>query len=169
MFEISGLTVTRIHRDDAVRIGELQRFLERCSDYYELVEEAPAPASAAEDEFDLIPPEFPRDDIFILAFADESGIVAEMSLLRGYPKLDEWWIAFFVVDPDHRGRGLGRRICGETFRWIGSGTMALAVDEANPRGERFWRSLGFVESDRRDYTAPTGSKRRVIIMRRPLP
>ena len=92
-----------------------------------------------------------------------------MSLLRGYPKPDQWWIALFVVDPAQRGRDVGRRICEATFRWIGEGTIVLAVDEANPRGERFWQSLGFVETGRRDYTAPTGSKRRVIIMRRPLP
>jgi ribosomal protein S18 acetylase RimI-like enzyme len=169
MFEISGLTVIRIHRDDAARIGELQQLLERCSDCYELLEEAPTPASAATDEFDLIPPEFPRDDIFILGFGDDAGLVAEMSLVRGCPNPDEWWMALFVVDPEHRGRGIGRRICDATFRWIASGTMVLAVDEANPRAERFWRSLGFAETGRRDYTAPTESKRRVIVMRRPLP
>ncbi len=65
--------------------------------------------------------------------------------------------------------GIGRQICETTFRWIGPGTMVIAVDEENPRGEKFWRLLGFGETGRRDYTAPTGMQRRVIIMRRPLP
>ena len=169
MFDVADLRVIRIRRDDAIAMGELQQLLERCSDYYELHEGEPARATAAADEFDMIPATFSRDDIFILGFQDASGLIAELSLLRGYPKPEEWWVALFVVDPARRGRGIGERICDAMFRWIGSGTIAIAVDEENPRGEKFWRSLGFEETGRRDYTAPTAMQRRVIIMRKRLP
>lgn len=163
------MMLSRIRRDDASAMRELQELLERCSDYYQLHEERATPPSAAVDEFDTIPPEIPRENIVILGFRERDYLIAAMSLVRDYPKPNEWWMALFAVDPAYRGRSFGRRMCDETFQWIGGGTMVLAVDEKNPRGEKFWRSLGFVETRRQDYTAPTGSQRRVIIMRRPMP
>jgi ribosomal protein S18 acetylase RimI-like enzyme len=167
MLEISGLTATSIDRDNPVAMRELQNLLERCSDYYELHEGEPARTTAAVDEFDM-PPEISRDDIFILGIRDGDDLIAEMSLVRNYPKPTEWWMALFVVQPASRNRGIGARICEATSRWIASigGTeMVMAVDEENLRGQRFWRSLGLIETGRRDYTAPTGMQRRVIIMR----
>jgi GNAT superfamily N-acetyltransferase len=169
MFEIHGLTVSRIRRNDVAALRDLQQLLERCADYFELHEDAPPRASAAADEFDAIPGEIARDAIFVLGFRDRDYLIAEMTLIRDYPKAGEWWMALFVVDPAYRGRGVGRRICEETFRWIGGGTMVLAVDEKNPRGEKFWRAVGFSETRRADYTAHGGSQRRVIIMRRTMP
>ena len=168
LFPIGGLTVTRISRDDPSAMRELQSLLERCSDYYELVEGRAAPQTAAADEFDL-PPAIPTDNIFILGFRDSGDLIAAMSLLRDHPKPTEWWIALFIVRPDSRGRGVGARICEATFDWIASNggkAIVMFVDEANPRGEKFWRSLAFVEAGRQDYTSSTGMHRRVITMRR---
>jgi ribosomal protein S18 acetylase RimI-like enzyme len=170
MFEIPDLTVTRIDRNDAATMRELQSLLERCSDYYELVEGEAARPSAATDEFDL-PPEVSRDDIFILGFREGDDLIAEMSLLRNYPKPMEWWMALFVVQAESRSRGIGTRICEATFSWIASigGTaMVMFVDEENPRGQKFWQSLGLIETGRRDHTSQTGVHRRVITMRRTL-
>ena len=166
MFDVPGLTVQRISPNDPAAMRELQSLLERCSDYYQLVEGRVAPPTAATDEFD-IPAE--SDDIFVLVFREGDDAIAEMSLVRNSPKPGEWWVSLFVVEPGSRGRGLGARICEATFRWIAStgGTMVvMAVDEENPRGEKFWRSLAFHETGRRDYTAATGIQRRVLIMRR---
>jgi GNAT superfamily N-acetyltransferase len=170
MFAISDLTVTRIRRDDPVAMSDLQQLLERCSEYYELVEGRVAPPTAATDEFDL-PFEFPRDDIFILGFREGDDLIAEMSLLRNYPKPTEWWVALFVVQPESRSRGIGARICEATFKWIasiGGAAMVMFVEEENPRGHKFWQSLGLIETARRDYTPATGRHRRVISMRRAL-
>jgi ribosomal protein S18 acetylase RimI-like enzyme len=169
MLRVDGLAVTRIARDDVSALAELQNLLERCSDYYQLHEGEPARLTAATDEFDHVPPEIPRDNLFILGFHDSEELIAEMSLVRDYPKPGEWWIALFVVDPRVRSRGYGRRICNAIFEWLAGSTMLLAVDEENPRGDAFWRSLGFAETRRSDYTAPTGSKRRVVIMKRSMP
>ena len=169
MFDADGFRVVRIQREDEAAMRELQELLERCSDYYELHEDAPPRASAAADEFDMIPAPYTRDDLFVLGFYDEDRMIGEITLVRGYPKPAEWWVGLFVIDPEYRNRGAGRRICEATFRWIGAGTIVMAVDERNPRGEKFWRSLGFNETRRADYTAPTtGSQRRVIIMRKAL-
>src|ERR1700694_5594037 len=113
MFAISDLTVTRIRRDDTAAMRELQALLERCSDYHELHEGAPARATAATDEFDMAP-ELSRDDIFILGFREGDDLIAEMSLLRNYPKPTEWWMALFVVQPSSRSRGIGAGICEGT-------------------------------------------------------
>ena len=168
MFAIPELTVQRIHRNDESAMRDLQSLLERCSDYYELHEGEPPGASAATDEFDL-PERFSSYEVVILGYRNRDNLIAEMSLLRDYPTPGEWWMALFVVDPAMRGRGLGARICEGTFAWLkslGGTTMVLAADEENPRGQKFWQSLGFVETGRRDTTAATGMHRRVIIMRR---
>lgn len=169
MFDIHGLTVARVSRADDAAIREVQSLLERCSDYFELHEGEPPRATAASDEFDLVPAEIAKDDIYILTFREGTQLIAEMTLIRKYPKPEEWWIALFVVDPRVRSKGYGARICNAVFGWIGGQTIALAVDEENPRGDSFWRSLGFIETRRSDYTPPTGMKRRVVIMRRPAP
>ena len=45
-------------------------------------------------------------------------------------------------------------------RIAGHNAMLIAVDDENVRGEKFWRSLGFLETRRADHKG-----RRVIIMR----
>ena len=156
----------RIERNDEATLHELQQLLERCSDYYELHEGRGTPPTAAADEWDTVPSEFAREKIYVLGFREGGRLIAEMSLVRAYPEPEEWWMALFVVDPDFRSRGHGRRICEEAFEWcasLGGTTMVIAVDDENVRGEKFWRALGFVETRRADY-----KRRRVIIMRRPL-
>ena len=169
MFSVSGLTIDRISRDDELALRELQGLLERCSDYYELHEGQPPRASAAADEFDTVPAAIPRENLFVLAFREGGELIAEMSLIRDYPKTGEWWIALFVVDPRVRGRGWGARICRGIFRSLAGSTMLLAVDEQNPRGDAFWRSLGFEETGRQDHVASSGVKRRIVIMRKAMP
>ena len=169
MFSVDGLTIDRVSREDELALRELQGLLERCSDYYELHEGEPPRSSAAADEFDTVPAAIPRENVFVLAFRDGDELVAEMSLIREYPKPGEWWIALFVVDPRVRGRGFGRRICRGIFRSLAGSAMLLAVDEENPRGDAFWRSLGFEETGRQDHLASTGMKRRIVIMRKSMP
>jgi len=169
VFSVDGLTIDRVSRDDEFALRELQRLLERCSDYYELHEGEAPRATAAVDEFDTVPAAIPRENIFILAFRDGAELVAEMSLIREYPESGEWWIALFVVDPRVRGLGYGTRICRGIFRSLAGSTMLLAVDEQNPRGDAFWRSLGFEETGRQDHVASTGVKRRIVIMRKAMP
>src|SRR4029077_4281551 len=137
MFDIPGLMVIRIHRDDPAGMAELQSLLERCSDYYQLVEARVAPPTAATVE---CPSQFSAANTFVLGFREGADLIAEMSLLRHYPRPDEWWTALFVVQPASRSRGFGARICEATFQWIAStgGTaIVMAVDEENPRGHKF--------------------------------
>jgi len=152
-----------IKRTDEAAIAELQQLLERCSDYYELHEGRPAPSTAAADEWDTVPQTVPRDTLHVLIWREGDRMIGEMTLLFNYPKPNEWWVALFVVDPEFRSRGYGRRFCEEAFGSLSGESVVIAVDEQNPRGERFWRSRGFVENRRVDH-----NNHRLIIMRRAL-
>lgn len=61
------------------------------------------------------------------------------------PSIPEVYIRQFLIVREHRGRGLGR----QAFRllesqWFPPGSQIhLDVLATNPRGERFWESLGF--------------------------
>ncbi|MBK0869518.1 MAG: GNAT family N-acetyltransferase [Saccharopolyspora sp.] len=55
--------------------------------------------------------------------------------------------ASYMVDPDHAGRGVGRRLCEESLDWArAAGFRAMqfnAVTETNTGAIRLYESLGF--------------------------
>jgi GNAT superfamily N-acetyltransferase len=55
--------------------------------------------------------------------------------------------ASFLVDPDHRGRGVGRALGEHVIAWAGAagfrGIQFNAVVETNGPAVHLWRSLGF--------------------------
>jgi ribosomal protein S18 acetylase RimI-like enzyme len=60
------------------------------------------------------------------------------------------WIERFGVDPDYRGRGLGRRLFAalvEHFRSVGAERLRTLVDARQPEQKGFLEALGFAASD----------------------
>jgi L-amino acid N-acyltransferase YncA len=79
---------------------------------------------------------------------DGPGIVATAQLRPNQPGLgDHVANAAFMVDPDHAGRGIGRRVAEyvlEEARLRGYRSMQFnAVVATNEAAIRLWRSLGF--------------------------
>jgi ribosomal protein S18 acetylase RimI-like enzyme len=65
---------------------------------------------------------------------------------------DSWYINIVAVEPDHRGRGLGRRLMdvAETLaRAGGIARMSLVVADANAGARSLYGSLGYSEAARR--------------------
>ncbi|MDQ3809042.1 MAG: GNAT family N-acetyltransferase, partial [Chloroflexota bacterium] len=61
----------------------------------------------------------------------------------GHPRA---WISNLTVDPDHRGRGLGRAmlLAGLShLRSLGARSITLGVDAGDPAPLRLYRSIGF--------------------------
>jgi GNAT superfamily N-acetyltransferase len=144
LFLASGRPVTRLSLEDA---PVLQRLLERCRDYYELVEGRPPIANAAIEELTEGPAERVPHDLLCLGVAGSDGQLAGMiGALRHHRRENQWYLGLMLLDPTLRGRGFG----AETYRafeeWIvgqGADSLLLAVVEANVRAARFWERMGF--------------------------
>ncbi|HJW96047.1 MAG TPA: GNAT family N-acetyltransferase [Thermoanaerobaculia bacterium] len=139
-------------------IARLQQLLERCSDYYELHEGCPTPSDAGEYELTFVPPNYVPDDLHVFAFEDERGVLqALLQLYRNCPQPGTWWIAFLVVAPELRSRGIGVQLLQHGLGIIGATSIRLAVSIHNPRGQKFWEAAGFRDTGKvADVTARNG-------------
>ena len=157
-----------IERLGYANIPQIQRLFERCSDFFELVEDAPPRPDEGANELNSIAPGKTIDDTVCFGVFDGDRLLAFAGLSRDYPKPSEWWLGLLVIDPAERGRGLGARIHYELVEWIAaqSGTtLWIAVQTQNEAGERFWRRIGFEEQRRQPYASPrTGLQSAVIVM-----
>lgn len=160
-----------IERLGIANSDELQQLLERCSDYYELCENRATPPDAARTEVSFVPPGRSIDDLFVFGLRDEIGkLIGINSMVRNWPRNpEEWWFSFQAIDPAHRNAGLGTSFYREVEAFViaeGGRVIQTAVIERNSGAERLWRRIGFREIERQDYTAPSGWKTRIIILRR---
>lgn len=100
----------------------------------------------------------------LLSRTDEEHIVIEYDnvpcgKLRLATDNRETWIYGFVVEPEWRGRGIGRTVLLQTIereRLNGNGIF-LEVALENPRALKLYESCGFVVSNRQDYYRLTAS------------
>ncbi|HEU4560340.1 MAG TPA: GNAT family N-acetyltransferase [Longimicrobium sp.] len=162
-------TTTRLTLDDA---PALQRLCERCGDYYEMEEGAPARPNAAEHLLTGLPPGKTPADKHMLAIHSAAGeLVGVLDLIENYPAEGEWWLGLLLLDPQARTAGLGSRILSavkEAVAAEGGTAIYLGVLEHNAPAERFWRRHGFAELRRQPYIAASGHESRVIVMRHAL-
>jgi GNAT superfamily N-acetyltransferase len=163
LFFAGGRPVTRLSLDDA---PALQRLLERCGDYYDLVEGRPATANAAIEELTDGPPERVPQDLFCLGVAGgEEGLAGTIGALRHHRREGQWYLGLMLLDPALRGRGFGAALYGAFEEWIvgqGADSVLLAVVESNLRAARFWERMGF-GWPRCFPERPLGLKRHVLI------
>jgi RimJ/RimL family protein N-acetyltransferase len=144
LFTVEGLYVIKLSNEAA---PALQRFLERCGDYYEMVEGRPPEPDAALDELNSGPPDRVPHDLFCFGLSDDRGeIVGIISVFRHHPRQNQWYLSFFMLDPAWRGLQLGKAAYFAFENWVinqGGEVILLAVVEPNVRAARFWESLGF--------------------------
>jgi ribosomal protein S18 acetylase RimI-like enzyme len=160
-----------IERLGIANADEVQQLLERCSDYYELCEDRPTPADAARTELSFVAPGRSIDDLFVFGIRDDARkLIGINSMIRNWPRApEEWWLSSQAIDPAHRNTGRGTSFYREVEAFViaaGGRVIQAGVIERNAGAERLWRRIGFREIERQDYTAASGWKTRVIIMRR---
>lgn len=147
---MSGYAIERIGVDAA---PQLQRLIDRCADFWQLVHGTPPPPDAALEELTSVAPgKTLEDTVTFGVFADER-LIAFAQLARDYPKPSEWWIGLLLVDPDERGRGFGSEIHRQLVDWIsaqGATAIGLIVQPQNDGALRFWQRLGYIERERRE-------------------
>ena len=76
-------------------------------------------------------------------------------------------IAALFLDPEHRGRGGGRRLVAHAQELRG-GDLTVAVNEQNPAARGFYEALGFVVTGRSPVD-DGGRPFPLLHMRRPAP
>jgi GNAT superfamily N-acetyltransferase len=67
--------------------------------------------------------------------------------ILGFVGMDEKYLAWMYVDPDHYGQGIGRRLLQVVVAEIGSGAWTIVL-EGNYRARQLYESEGFREAHR---------------------
>jgi GNAT superfamily N-acetyltransferase len=142
----ASITIRHGRRDDAATLAALHREAEWCYDDAAIVTEY------FDDAFE---PET------VIGVEIDGRLVGKLELFLGWKSTSERFglIRRFVIHPDWRGRGIGRRLLAaaeEEARQVGCTFLELSVDEENAGARRLYASSGFAED------------RRELILRKPL-
>jgi RimJ/RimL family protein N-acetyltransferase len=163
---------------DAAQVSErelaaLQRFYEANPGYFERVEgAAPGPTRAREELFGLPPMSWPFTRKLLIAFRDRAGaIVGVAEMICDFFSKGVWHFGFFLVADGLHGSGVPHALYAHLEAWMraqGARWLRLGVVRGNPRAERFWEKVGYVDvAERRDY--PQGTLRHTLrVMAKPL-
>ncbi|MBI5954117.1 MAG: GNAT family N-acetyltransferase [Chloroflexi bacterium] len=168
--EDPGYSVRKLcHPEDT---ESLQRLFERCADYVMIVEGQGVSPSAAQETFEDMPPGRSFDDKFVFGLLDGSGnIVGVLEGMWHYPDEATWWIGLFLLSPDVRRHGLGRKVVEGFLKYVRRNrgrSVMLGVVEENQAAYEFWQRLGF-EFVRKTEPRPFGKKTQsVYVMRKVL-
>lgn len=142
-FTAAGLTATLL-TDSAA--PALQSLLERCPDYFDLVEGRPAGPDAALHELHDHPPTCLPENILCLGLYNGPIMHGVICALRHYPAENDWYIGLMLLDPALRAQGHGAAAYAAFETWAaaqGAQKIQLAVIAANRRAAIFWERQGF--------------------------
>lgn len=147
----------------------VQVFLERCTDYVELVSGL-APSSATTHDLYIVLPEGKgyEDKFLIGLFTADNELIGVLDAIRDYPQAKEWYLGLLLLEPEQRGHSLGEQVYHAFERWIaqqGAEAVRLTVAEQNERAYRFWQRLGFHEIERQPPQM-YGAKESIFIVMR---
>jgi ribosomal protein S18 acetylase RimI-like enzyme len=160
--------IERVGIEDAPVV---QRLFERCSEFLVLCEGAPAAPDTAEKELTFVAPGKTLDDTFNFGVYDGGELIALVELYREFPKPSEWFLGLLMLDPAHRGRGLGAEIHREVLDFLaarGATTLWIAVMAQNEAALRFWIRQGYVERERQKRVGAAGLESEAILMNLPV-
>jgi GNAT superfamily N-acetyltransferase len=163
LFIAHGLGAFLLTEKDAAK---LQRLLERCYDYFEMVDGRRPKGDAALKELRTTPSGVPRENLMPVGlFAVNGNLVGVILALRHFRRENQWYISLQLLDPRWRGRRVGQEVYLGFEAWAQSkkaDSILLSVVDVNRRASHFWEALGFGLP--RCYPAQAfGRKRHVLI------
>ncbi len=148
--------------------SDLQKLSERCNDYYQIVEGIEPTKNAAHEILYELPPNKEMKDKFVLGVYDShANLIAVIDIIKGYKTEKEWMIGLMMIDPNERGKGLGRELHHFLIDWVSdyqAETFRIGVVEDNRNAFNFWSKLGYKEIDR--VNLKLGNKDNVVIVMR---
>ncbi len=138
----------------------------RAADYVLLETGEPPDDARTIDFFTGAPPSIdPATSLRLGMFLSGGQLVAIAELAFGYPNPDDAYIGLLLIDPNHRDKRLGQQMLGHVFAGASARKakrILIAVLEDNPKAQRFWQKMGFVE-DLRSAPTQIGSKTHIKI------
>lgn len=142
MIELAGTTVTRLDDAHQPAIDDLYA---RCADFLAVDPAAGPPVSLLHGlPSDAVPS---RQHVF--GFWEGTTLTGALEVLCGYVEVKDWWIGLLMLDPRHRGAGLGHRAVEAVLAWARTSGEAqrlwIVVAPANVHAMRFWKREGFTE------------------------
>jgi Acetyltransferase (GNAT) family len=144
LFSARGLAGHVLTEKDA---PVLQKLLERCHDYFEIVEGRRPKANAALRELRNVPPAVPLKHLIPIGLFAANGALGGIILaLRHYRRENQWYLSLQLQELKWRGRGVGTDIYLAFEAWAmteGAGSILLSVVQANQPAVRFWERVGF--------------------------
>lgn len=144
----------------------LQGLFERAADYFQIVTGAPPARDEAPRAFVAGPPSKAVNDKRVVGVFDaDDTLVGVLDALTDFPAQGQWTIGMLLLDPLHRGMGLGRAILQAFEAWAGaSGARQLrtALVAHHAAGLHFLEAAGFSPRETLpDYDA--GARRAQVI------
>lgn len=156
---------------DSHDLSKLQKMLEKCNDYFNLVYKRDSNISDSTGIFNEIPDNKSIEDKFLIGiFNDNKDIIGVIDIIKDYPELNTWYLGLMLIDPDYRNSSLGRSVFDDTEEWsidLGAKKIRLGVVEQNNKGLNFWTKVGFKSIKTVEKTLES-VKSKIIIMEKVL-
>lgn len=145
---VRGLHVFEITADHE---ATLQRFFEQNPEYFLAVHGEPAgPGEAHEEIHGALPSGWSFTGKRLVGYADQRNeLVAMANVVSDLLAPGVWQIGLFVVATARHGTGEAQALYRGLEDWAasnGAHWLRLGVVQGNQRAERFWASLGFVQT-----------------------
>jgi GNAT superfamily N-acetyltransferase len=133
-------------------VEELEILLDKCSDYFLLVDgHRPIPSTALNLLNSCPPGKASGEKVDLGIYTRQNRLIGVLDAVRDYPGKGDWWVGLLLLDPLHRDKGIGRKIIRSFEAWIReqcARQIFLGVIEANNSAYKFWKSMGFTEVER---------------------
>lgn len=138
-------------------IVSLQALFDRCADYFEIATGRAAQPDEATRAFVAGPPSKEVSDKRMIGIFHENVLIGVVDALRDWPNEGTWTMGMLLIDPDHRGDGLGTAALDAYERWAvteGTHTFRTALVSHHERGIRFLERRGYMRDNTvGDYAA----------------
>lgn len=99
-----------------------------------------------ENDIHITPPGIPSAQKYYMGFFDGETLVAILDLIDGYPKEDDAFIRFFMMNGSMQGKNVGTKIIDGILNYLqsmGYTMCQLGIDKDNPQSNHFWKKNGF--------------------------
>ncbi|MFN8411401.1 MAG: GNAT family N-acetyltransferase [Anaerolineales bacterium] len=129
----------------------LQRFFEENPEYFLTVQGEPAgPNEAYEEIHGQLPEGWGFTRKWVIGYLNENdSLVAVVNIISDFLVSGVWHIGLFMVATSLHGSGTAQTIYHSIEHWAKSNSanwVRIGVVQGNARAERFWETLGFLET-----------------------
>ena len=167
----NGEYFTRLLHPPDIRAA--QAMFERAADYFEVATGARPGRDEATRAFVAGPPSKSVDDKRILGVFDRHNeLIGILDALVDFPAVGDWTMGMLLLDPEHRGAGLGTVVLEAYEDWaVGQGAQRFhtAVVSRHKRGVRFLEDRGYRrQGDLQEHDAGAGGETVTFFAKNPV-